>query len=101
MTSRLQPLVGYGWSDHAGDYILNAAEEAFARRRSRSPWWRSQMERAAVAPLVKPQHGPATWTITAPAEAAGELFTDQTALHARTDALHRAGHATVSYRNNL
>lgn len=103
MSVILQPVVGYGWSEQAGDFILNAAEEAIARRRSRSPFWRACMERAThdAPPARPPQHGPPTWTITGPAEAAGEHYFNPNTLHARTDALHRAGHATVSYQNVL
>jgi len=100
----LTAVVGYGWSEAAGDYILNAAEEAFARRRSRSPFWRELIARAQHAEDVarrEPKHGPATWTFTAPADAAGEQHHDPATLHARIDQLHPAGHATVSYRNNL
>jgi hypothetical protein len=99
----LRPCVGYGFDEATGDYSLNADEEQFARRVSRSSWWRSQMEKAVsdAPPARESQHGPATWTITAPDVADGEQYSDPEALHARTAALHRSGYATVSYRNNL
>ncbi len=99
----LQPCVGFGFCEATGDHRLNADEEQFARRVSRSSWWRSQMEKATAdaPPPMPPQEGPATWTITEPAEAAGEQFNDHAALMERTSALHRAGHRTTSYRRNL
>lgn len=102
--SILTPLVGYGFCEATGEYRLNADEEHFERRRSSSSWWRAQMEKAAAEapaePVREPQLGPPTWTITEPAEAAGEQFHDHAALMARTNALHRAGHRTIGYRNN-
>lgn len=102
--THLQPCVDYGYSEAAGDYRLNADEEAFSRRVSRSPFWRqiiANAEQAEDMSRQAQQQGPPTWTITKPAEADGETFSNASDLHDRLDVLRRAGHCTVSYLNNL
>lgn len=88
MKLTLTPLVSYGYSDAAGDYILNADEEAFARRVNRSPFWRESIARAATQPPPPP------FVITAPAIAAGEEFDTASELFCRLAQLQSSGHAT-------
>ena len=87
MNRTLTAAVGYGWSDAAGDHILNAAEEAFARRRSRSPFWRDIIARAAADAALPEIEGPMTFTIS-DGPGAGETFGSIAQVHERTGMAH-------------
>lgn len=86
--SALQPCVGYGFSEATGDYRLNADEEQFARRVSRSSWWLAQMERAATDELLPEVEGPMTFTILPPCVGAGETFGSIEQVQQRTGRQH-------------
>lgn len=86
--STLTAAVGYGFSDAAGVYILNAAEEAFDRRRSCSPFWRESIARAAAEAALPEIEGPMTFTISEPCPGAGETFGSIAQVHQRTGMAH-------------
>lgn|GEM_PF-6739279 len=87
----LQPVVGYGFDEATGEYRLNANEEKFANRVSRSRFWRDSLARAAFTPPPPP------FVITAPAIAAGEEYETASELFQRLYKLQAAGH-TTSYK---
>lgn len=88
MNATLQACVGYGFSEATGDHRLNADEEQFARRVSRSPFWRDCIARAAADALLPEIEGPMTFTILEPCPGAGETFGSIAQVHARTGMAH-------------
>lgn len=84
----LTPIVGYGFDPAIGDHLLNAAEEAFARRRSRSPFWRDSIARAAADAALPEIEGPMTFTVLPPFPGAGESFGSIAQVLERTGMAH-------------
>ena len=97
MNSLLQPVIGHTLDPRTGEYRQNADEEAFDRRTERG--FAGMARRYVIAhqepPSREPRLGPATWTITAPAEAVGETFADWTQLGNRLLELSEAGHRII------
>lgn len=84
----LQSLIGYGFDPASGDHRLNADEEQFARRVSRSVFWRDSIARAEADALRPELEGPVTFTILPPCPGAGETFGSIAQVHERTGMAH-------------
>lgn len=84
----LAPLVGYGFDCASDSYRLNADEEQFARRRSRSRFWRDSIAIAAAEAALPEIEGPMTFTILEPCPGAGETFGSIALVRERTGMAH-------------